>query len=283
MKRRSVLAALAAGTALAGCFGNANDDGNGSTSEPTPAEEPTDDSTPARRVDATVEAVSVAPEVVTLDTPDSIGTYGTRGQQFLLVEITADNKLAPQELQLVAGEEEHTPREQIGEGLSLRRYGDQYFATEGDAGWVVFELPKPLEVFAATLTWPGGEYEIASHVLEPLGRPPTSFDVTVEAPETVEADSPATLLVTVENVGDAPGTFVGALNRTGPSIAYTPVAAAEVSLAPGETGTWEHSYDPDPGDAGSTFSFKFNWRNGREQRRIELVEPGDQKSCSDSE
>ena len=284
MNRRSVLAALATGTAaLAGCLGD-SDGENGDDGVPTPEPTPTETPTPENPVDLTVEAVTVAPQVVTLDTPDSIATYGGRDEQFLLAEITTSDEVAPVDLTLTADGEEYEPRERIGEGLSLYPYGDLYFATEGETGWVAFELPKPLGSLSATLAWPGGSDDLAGAVVEALNREPTSFDVTVEAPEQVPADSPATFSVSVANTGDATGTFVGALNRTGPSVAYTPETAVELTVEPGATDTWEYSYTPDPEDAGAAFTFVFVWRDGDERREIGILEPeeSDGESGSDS-
>ena len=287
MNRRSVLAALATGTAaLAGCLGDSDgengDDDGVPTPEPTPTASPTP--TPENPVDLTVEAVTVAPQVVMLDTPDSIATYGGRDEQFLLAEITTSDEMAPGDLTLTAGGEEYEPREWIGEGLSLYPYGDLYFATEGETGWVAFELPKPFGSSSATLAWPGGSEALAAAVVGALNREPTSFDVTVDAPEQVPADSPATLSVSVANTGDATGTFVGALNRTGPSVAYTPETAVELTVEPGATDTWEYSYTPDLEDAGAAFTFVFVWRDGNERREIGILEPeeSDGESGSDS-
>lgn len=283
MNRRSLLAALAAGTVtLAGCLGDSDDDGNGDGLTPEPTPTPTPTPTPERTVDVTVEAVTVTPAVVALNSPDSIGTFGSRGQQYLLAEITADSsELAPGDLQFAAGEESYALREDVGAGGTLNTlwpYGDLYFPTEGESGWVVFEVPKPLDATTAALSWPGGESTLGDPIVATLRRPPTSFDVTVEAPDQVEADSEATLSVTVENTGDTPGQFVGALNRIGPSIAYAPVTAARLSTAPGEVDTWEHSYEPEPDDAGSSFEFSFVWRDGDERRSIEIVEASDPDS-----
>jgi len=281
MDRRSLLAALVTGAAaLAGCIGNDGDSGN-SDATPTDGSDdgdqtPTDaaddgDQTPESTADVTVEQTAVTPEIVALDSPDSIGSYGAREQQYLLAEITASGELSPDDLELAAGDGSYTPSERIGRGITLRSYGDQYFPTEAQSGWVAVEVPKPLDATSATLTWPGGEHALGEPAVGTLRRPPTSFDVTVEAPDQVEAGSSATLSVTVANTGDHRGTFVGALNRTGPSIAYTPVTAVELRLEPGESDTWEHSYGP-LGDTDAEFSFKFNWRNGREDRRIAIVE-----------
>jgi len=284
MNRRSVLAALATGTAaLAGCLGDSdgeNGDDGSLTPEPTPTAEPTE--TPTNPSGLTVGSVTVAPQVVALNSPDSIGTYGERGEQYLLVEITTDTALDRQDLALVAGEDRYSSVERVGEGGRLWPYGDLYAATEELSGWLAFAVPKPLDAQAVTLSWPGGEYAITDQAVGALARPPTSFDVTVEAPEQVEADSPATLSVTVENTGDAAGTFVGALNRIGPSIAYTPETAAELTVEAGETDTWEGSYTPDPGTAGSTFTFEFVWQDGDERREIEIVEPEDDDSEDES-
>lgn len=78
------------------------------------------------------------------------------------------------------------------------------------------------------------------------------------------------MTVTAENVGDVPGTFVGALNRQGPSVAYAPVESVRLELDAGETKERTHSFASDVyydvENPAATFSLV--WRGGRSSATI---------------
>lgn len=292
MKRRAALAALATGAAaVAGCttpLGGADDEGSDPGSTPT-GSTPTEtgqnnDSTPDGTVDLAVESVAATPEVIALYAPDSIGTYGGRSEQYLLARIDANAEpLDPADLGLVVGADTVRPRTGVGSGYRLWEYGEQFtFASEqpdgekrSSPGWVAFELDNPVETDTVTLQWPGGERAIDDGIVAQLRRPPTTFDVAVDAPEQVADRSAATLSVTVENTGDHRGTFVGALNRIGPAIAYAPVTAVELPLDPGETDTWTHTYSASREQPPFEFTFAFRWRTNRIKQEIEVTGDAD--------
>ena len=112
----------------------------------------------------------------------------------------------------------------------------------------------------ATLTWERASHEFGEAALERLRRPPASFDVRFEAPEAVSPGETVTVTatVTVKNTGNVDGTFVGALNRVGPRIAYAPEAAIVLDLPCGESASWEFEHD-----------LKFRYEN-REDPRMRL-------------
>ena len=67
-----------------------------------------------------------------------------------------------------------------------------------------------------------------------------------------------TAAVKAENTGDVDGTFVGALNRVGPDVAYAPEAAIVLGVPSGESASWEFEHD-----------LKFRYEN-REDPRMRL-------------
>jgi hypothetical protein len=288
MRRRSVLAALATGTAaLAGCTEQVLDNNDGpeppddpQTPAPNGDDEKTPDSKPETDASVSVEHVTALPEVVALDSPDSIGTFGNRSSQYLIARIEVDDgKLTRQDLQLTAGDVTYQPVTQIGEHQrALWQSGEFYFQTEDDAGIVVFEMPKPLSEAGSddvALSWPGGSQALGKNIRTRLARKPTSFVVSVDASEEASMESPAELSVTVENTGDVPGTFVGALNRIGPLIAYAPIESIILTVPPGEQETWDHTFTLDREkveDGQDSFEFRVKWRDGSETRTVEIVE-----------
>jgi hypothetical protein len=284
MRRRRLLVALATGTAaLAGCSGQNPDTGpeppdNPQTPAPNGDDKKDPTPTPGRDVSVTVERVTVLPEVVALDTPDSIGTFGGRSSQFLIAGIaTSGSKLTRQDFGLTAGEASYHPIKHIGERQqTLWQSGEFYFESDDTAGIVVFKVPKPLSgTDDVALTWPGGSQALDQATMARLARKPTSFAVSVDASAEASVDSPAELSVTVENTGNRPGTFVGALNRIGPLIAYAPVDSVRLSLKPGEQKTWNHTFtlDREKVEEGrDSFEFGVKWRDGSETQTIEIVE-----------
>jgi hypothetical protein len=254
MNRRDALAALASGTAaVTGCSGLTGPGG----------------------VDLAVESVAATPEAVALTTPDSIGTYGSRDSQFLLVEADANGEpLDPGDVGVSVRDRTVRPSTDVGSNYRLWGYGDQ-FTFLGNlpsdeertvAGWLPFEVENPIDADGVTIEWPGGERSVDDRTVETLRRPPTTFDVTVDAPAEIESGSAAPISVTVENTGDVDGTFVGALNRIGPSVAYTPETAIELDVPSGEADTWEYSHG-----AGGTLTFIVRWRAGRQKREITVA------------
>ncbi|PSQ25863.1 hypothetical protein BRD03_12340 [Halobacteriales archaeon QS_9_68_17] len=75
-------------------------------------------------------------------------------------------------------------------------------------------MPKPRDAGGATITWPGGECALDDRAVERPSHPPTDFELWgSDAPDAMELDETVTATLTVENVGDADGRFVAAVNR----------------------------------------------------------------------
>jgi hypothetical protein len=243
-RRRTLLTlgATALGTSVAGCL--SGDDSPTDDDEETD-ERPTDN--PDDGSDSvTVRDVTVLPEVVTRNSPDSYGVYGGQSSQYVVVEVAVDSpdEHPPESFAVEAGET-YDATADVGDGEGfLADFDTAYGARDdGSSGWLAFSLPKPLEAETAALTWEGASHEFGEGPLERLRRPPASFDVRFETPEAVTPGETVTATVTAENVGDVDGTFVGALNRVGPDIDYIPEAAIVLNVASGEAETWEYTQE----------------------------------------
>ena len=261
MHRRDLLAAFAAGAvASPGCLSDSTGGGDGPRSA-TPTGTPTETVPPgtagetvtgtesgpdATATGALVDEAFAVPELAAPNSPDSFGVYGDRDEQFVVALLAARSGTAPplDDIALVAGGERYPATTDVSrQRWGLFDYGTPYLP-ERDAfdGWVVFRVPNPLDADEARISWPGGEYALGDDALATLARPPTSFAVgSLEAPAAVGVDESFTLSFTVENTGDTDGTFVGAVNRNFP--AYAPVASIRLSVAAGETATWERTVE----------------------------------------
>lgn len=267
MRRRTLLGAAGAGLgALCGCLDRIAGGGVG-TGDSTETDE---ESTGIRVLDATA-----TPEVITMG-DDSIGVAGGRDEQFLIVTVGTDDDVAPavEEFALESGPESYRPSEDLPlPTRSLWEFERPYDPEKRDTGWIGFVLPKPvpIEGESATLTWPGGEHALDEATVAELARPPTDFAVReFAAPATVESHGTVSLSLTVENVGQEAGTFVGALNRVGPEIAYAPEATIRLDLEAGETAVWEHEYGVSTTREDAEVRFHLHWRGGDETRGVDV-------------
>lgn len=253
MNRRRLLATTAALASTAGCLGIGN-------SKPE-----------ATNLDVT--DVTVTPELVAMNSPDSIGTYGDRDEQFMFATVEGGETPTPEydEIEFEADETYAPMDAPPGENPFLRGWDAQYEGT--DAGWVGFRLPKPLDATDAAITWPGGEHALDDGQAEVLAREPVDFEIdSFEAPDSAAGGEGVTTTLTVENVGSVAGTFVGAVNRVGPLIAYTPVEAITLDVPAGETATWEYTYKLDDSDdvAGRELQLNVNWRGGSQWITVDV-------------
>ena len=275
--RRDVLGLSGAGIALlAGCTNTSPDSGSTATTETveesTEPYDTTEPRTTTETYDVSIEEVDVTPEIVAPNTPDSIGVYGERDEQFVVVQYLTDGETKPDwsDFSLVAEGDAYEPEdpERTYYGYSL--WDDEGYVNSTE-GYLIFSLPKPLDADEATIRWPGGERALSKRAVERLARPPTDFTVReFSAPEVVEIGEEVTLTVVVENTGDVDGTFVGALNRIGPDVAYTPVKAVSLEIEADESATWTHSYTPPFGHEGPSMRFSMDWRGGGQSREIAI-------------
>jgi hypothetical protein len=275
--RRATLATLCS-LAGAGCLGAANPgDTDEATTRTTTTTEGTTTETTETTVDVSVSDVAVSPAVVAYNSPDSVGVDGDRGTQVVVATVAAAESPSPDAgvFALEADGTRYGPAEGVG-GMAgnLWDYGEPY--GEADSGWVAFVVPKPLEAGRVALTRPGGEHTLSAAARERLARPPTTFEVEeFAAPAEVRPGEDATLTVTVANVGDADGTWVGALNRSGPSVAYTPETSASLAVPAGETATWTHTNTPDDrytDEPEGTMEFRLRWRDSSRSRSVVVTD-----------
>jgi hypothetical protein len=232
---------------------------------------------PTQTADVRLREVTVTPSLVALNSPDSIGTFGDRDRQFVVAGVGARGRLPFDRAAFELATEETTyapttARQVTSYGM-LWGHGDPYEPETG--GYLLFRVPNPLDADSVALRWPDGERSLSEDALRRLRRPPTTFAVReFAAPASVTTGSEVTLTLTVENVGDADGTFVAGLNRTGPEIAYAPVEAVSLDAAAGESTTWTHSYTPTvpAPDEDLSFDFVMHWCGGDERATVG-VEP----------
>ncbi|QLH80878.1 hypothetical protein [Halosimplex pelagicum] len=297
MNRREVLAGFAAGAvALPGCLGDSDGAGDGSpsatptgtpteTAPPETAGEPptgtTDGTEPGTDAGANADFVDetlVVPELAAPNSPDSLGVYGDRDEQFVVALLAGDPETAPpvEEIELVADGVSYRATTDVGpQRWGLFDLGGPYLPDrDAFAGWVVVRLPKPLDADEVRLSWPGGESWLADDALAALARPPASFEVrSFTAPETAEPGESVTVRFEVANTADVAGTFVAAVNRNWP--AYGPVAGLRLPVAAGETATWARDLvvEYPSGDGARTLRFDLIWRSDYRERTVTVDPP----------
>lgn len=225
MRRRHLLAVGGAGlAALAGCTGT---------------DEPTGDSTPDARASVTFQALQTG--LVALDSPDSIGVMNA-DSQYLRFEATAEGSDAPaaDAFELRFAGETHTVAdlEQPHRPWRYRGEASAYDAESG-AGELLFELPESAEDGSARLAYPRGEWTADAALEERLASPTPSMSVTMSVPDDAVLGGEIPVTVTVENLGDVPGRFLGGLSRSGPDVAYTPVTPVSTMVEAGATASVE--------------------------------------------
>ncbi|UVE49237.1 hypothetical protein KU306_09890 [Haloferax larsenii] len=270
--RRDVLGLGGATLALlAGCLGNPTVPGDESPPSEQPSTTGPTDATTADPADVTVSNVQLTPELVALNSPDSIGTFGDRDEQFVIVTIHVDGESGPRGDAFSLSTENQTfsptPPDDLPAYGRLWSRGLAYGADDEErtSGYLVFSVPKPLDATTVVFRGPNGKFELGADARSTLARPPTDFSVTeVSAPERVESGSDVTLSATITNTGSEAGTFVGALNRSGPLVAYTPIKRVEAELTAGKSTTLTYSYIPslDGGTESRPMSLYLNWRGG---------------------
>ncbi|WP_178915533.1 hypothetical protein [Natronomonas gomsonensis] len=278
-RRRTLraLGATVAGTALAGCLSDdepTNEDGNGGDSG------------------VSVQDVTATPAVVTLNSPDSYGTYGDRNEQLIIADITVESPddHPVSSFAVEAGGERYEVTTDIYRGFELETFGKAYEpASDGptpsasasedgetgpSSGWIAAYVPKPLDADSARLTWDGGEHAVDDAVLELLNRPPATFDVTFEAPDSATVGETVTATVTVGNTADVDGTFVGAINRVGPRIAYAPETEVRLDIEAGENADWEYTHSLDSSELEEmedpSMELHLVWRDGSPVRTVDI-------------
>ena len=161
-----------------------------------------------------------------------------------------------------------------GTGERLRNHDGAYGHGGAAAGWVAFEVPKPRDAGGATITWPGGECALDDRAVERPSHPPTDFELWgSDAPDAMELDETVTATLTVENVGDADGRFVAAVNRAAHRVhARGDALAGRSRRRGGDVGVREPSRRQvrRPLRRGRTMTVRLHWRGRSLSRETEV-------------
>lgn len=285
MRRRELLGLTASAlAATAGCTAEEET----ATDEPTPSESPpTDTPTPADTTPTdstatptpnTVESVTLEalqPGLVKMASPDSLGVISEDDSQYLLVSVAVTDEGGParEEFSLSLDDTTYAPREI--ERLWRTFDGEPQAYSAAGGGLLVFELAATAaDPSTAQLQWPGGSWDLPDSVHTRLETAAPSFDVSVDAPETVPVGESPEVTVTAANTGTVAGQFLLAFNRAGPLIAYSPQGATRDVLAAGESGEWTLTADGIQHDMvsdGDTATLHFHWLGGHISRDVEFV------------
>lgn len=278
MRRRALLAGCA-GTlgGLAGCLSGTRDDTGGSTTTSGTAT-PTQTSTPTPA--ASVSLLSLQPAVVTFGT-DSISVSGETSQH-LFVDLAVEDGDPPavEEFRFRFSGVETTPLEPREPYWVEYNPGETRYSRETGTGRLVFDLPATGDATSAALQWPGGEWTPPAALRDRLAAPPPPLSLEWSVPETAEVRTTPTLIFTVTNSGDLPGRFVGALNRTGPRVAYAPITAISRLIPADETVTFDVTDrfdlddpgDDEVGDDQTDLSYILDTLDGQRLAEVRLVE-----------
>lgn len=288
MQRRAFLAAGSLALAgLAGCMGG---DGTGTPGGSTTAPDDTAtapgeaETTPGDTTTTTAGSLSASvmmlqPGLLKLNSPDSSTVIAEEGTQYLFLEVSASGSPPDRsDLALRFDGASHAPQ-RVGASFPLfrTRNGTPY---EGSSGWVLFELPESGDAGDAALTWPGGEWAVPEQTRRRLAEPLPTLTPTFDIPETLPTDREPTIEVEVTNEGSIPGTFVAAIDRSGPSVAHIPAAQIRTRVPAGETvtETISDSFYGSPGgdvagDGEADITYYLTWAGGSDRREVRLVEP----------
>jgi len=276
MKRRAFVAS-AGGTlaAVAGCLGTRRrsddpprtDEGT-RTATPTPTSEPT--------ADVTVESLHLQYGVVTPTSPDSIGVVNS-DTPYLVAAVRVDGALPRDAFGLRTGDVRHAPTRL--DRLYRTAWGDDHWYERGRTeGLVLFEAPSEATDHPR-LTWPGGEHPIDGSIVARLDSSDPQFTASLDVPSEHDDESTAPpVTVEVTNEGSTTGRFIGALNRVGPRVAYTPVVRLSELVAGGERATISVSdswggrpADERVGDDDPDVTYHLDFGGGEDSADIRLV------------
>jgi len=293
MRRRTLLATAGLGLAglvgLAGCLttgdpGSADGTtttGDGPTSTPngdsTPIDDPTSTDASTTAGEVSVRSARLQYGVVVPNSPDSIG-LSNPGTPYLIARVAVDGDLPRSDFTLAIGDERYDPARL-----------DRYYRTDwGEYGWYERGRPGGLLLFDlstadpdgdARLTWPGGEYGVDGELGPRLAAGTPEFSASLSVPETHEGLDAPPVGIEVTNGDDVPRRFLGALNRIGPLIAYTPVARVSEMVPAGETVTmtvddeWSGMPSDDRiGDGEPDVTYRFHYAGGEAVADIRIVE-----------
>jgi hypothetical protein len=291
MNRRGFLGTVGGALAgVAGCTGRPPS-GRGSasptrdptrTADGTPTTTTTDRRTPA--ADVQIASLQLQYGVVTPTSPDSIGISNPE-TPYLVASVRVDGALSREAFGLVMGDVRYAPTQR--DRLYRTSWGgDHWYTRERREGLVLFEAPStPTDHLH--LRWPGGEHPVGDGIVTRLGGPAPRLSASLDVPTRHDRRTAPDLAITVTNDGETTSRFLGALNRVGPQVAYTPVARLSRLVPPDETVTvpvsdsWgglpaeERIGDDDP-----DVTYHLAFVDGEDSARIRLVDTTDEAAES---
>lgn len=286
MQRRAFLASVGGTvTSLAGCLGG----GPPQSGRSPPTEESTSATTqtsttpttptvePTPTADVTIDSLHLQYGVVTQSSPDSIGVANPE-TPYLVASVSVDGALSWERFGLGQGDVLSEPTRI--DRLYRTSWGDDHWYEAGRPdGLVLFEAPSKTTTHLR-LTWPGAERPVPDAIVARLNAATPRLTVSLSVPDAHDSTTAPPVSVEVTNEDDVERRFLGALNRTGPRIAYTPVARLSELVPAGESLTlsvddsWSGMPSVDRlGDGTPDVTYHLHFSGGEQSAGIRLVDP----------
>jgi hypothetical protein len=206
----------------------------------------------------TVSNVGVRDALLYLDTPDSMTVANRDGKRYVLVSIEGSESGPPPEAFSLRVDGDDADVADVRGGLD--DYGPRYDpGYTGETGYLPFVVPVDLDADEGhvSLEYEGetAAWRLDDTHLAALHRSKPRFELrTVELPDRIRPDARLRARVAAENVSDVAGVFKGVLNVANLGAAYVPYAF-ELDAEPGETVTWEKTFDERPPDGADAVGF----------------------------
>jgi len=279
MRRRALLASVGGSlAALAGCIDSLNDTGDLPTEQSprdgTPSESPTETDAAAS---VTVSSVVHQWGYVVPSSPDSIGVMKTDTRYVVADVAVEDGPLDRDTFAWTDGESEVRPT--VLEEFYRTDWGeDQWYEGGRDRGLLLFELPDDPAADAPRLEWPGGGWDADESLVGQLSAPRPTMNASLSLRDATDGSTERTVEIAVTNESDHEGRYLGALNRVGPMIAYTPVARVTGLVGAGETETltvaddWMEYTVSEDGDGSASVTYHLDDADGGDTLEIDVSE-----------
>lgn len=214
--RRDMLTStgIALAAALSGCTTDADPSGDG-----TPTG--TDDQTPSPTATGVAVSDIVARKAVTYEsTMGSGGVLAARDRQYVVASATADRELLASDFALETGDRTFEPGlPDTRGGFNAAVAGHEGHpvgrAPRGEPATLAFDLPSPLSIEDARITYDGeadASWSLPAAAVERLAAPTPRFElVDLAVPERVSPPDPLPVSLTVRNASNVDGRFLAAV------------------------------------------------------------------------
>ncbi|RMB23797.1 hypothetical protein ATH50_1027 [Haloplanus aerogenes] len=262
--------------ALTGCLGNRRQsDGPPPTGTRTRTATPTRTDEPT--ADVTVESLHLQYGVVTPSSPDSIG-ISHADTPYLVASVRVDGPLSWEAFGLRMADVRYAPTRL--DRLYRTTWGEDHWYERGRSdGLVLFEAPSTA-TDDLQLIWPGGERPVDDGIVARLDGETPRLSASFDVPETHDGRTAPDITIDVTNEGSTAGRFLGALNRVGPVVAYTPVTRLSRLVPAGESETISvaDSWGGSPaeerlGDGEPDVTYRLDYPGGEDAAAIRLRDP----------